>query len=255
MNRHFRWTRILLVACLCLAVMAHSAQATLTEIFVGGTVLLQGIQILTTLMPQVSELCTSVLALATTGKEIVATGQRIANALFPQNAKKDKPEGSTFKVPTIAPVVVPVISGPTASAPAADPVVPEAAMASDLARKVEVLAKSYRERQSMASQIFRPGGKGQRYADAASSYDQTVNLTTAQLLEAIAGKDAASVTAFVAAVNALPEEDRPAVAPVLSKAVEKGGRFEALHRDLECESLGSGAFEKIKKLQVAVPAR
>jgi hypothetical protein len=244
-----RFVRSLIVAVVCLGLLATSvapADARLTEIVVAGTLIFQALEVVSVLVPQLATLGTSLVGLATAGKELIATGQRIVSAMFPGRAAGDK-NGDKKRNPAPAggapaplEFKVPVISGPTPARPRAEePTGALPAERGDLASRVDELVGAYRTRG--------------RASDGASGYGVIVSSMTAQLLEAIDSGDTDAVGRFLDRVRALEPADQPAVKPVLAEAVQKGSRFEALHAPAGGAARGpaepaTGVFRQMKHL-------
>lgn len=239
----FRAIRLLLVLVLSCGVSIQSTRAMLPEIVVGGTVLFQVAQVISELLPQIATLGTSLMTLASASQEAGGTLSRLFEQIFPKRktsaSKKD-----------IGPIDVPVITGPTdaaAPAPAEDP--PAGEVSGDLEGKLSQLVTAYRQGQEPAALSHRassPRASLTREVSYATLADQT----TESLIETVRGGDERTFDKFLAAVKRLDPGDRPAIAPVLQKAVTKGSRFSRVHGD-EKGAVPHG-FAKLKALHDVV---
>lgn len=232
-----RSPRVLIVALLITGMLLTAtapARAGLTEIFVGATLLFQGLQVVGAFLPDVANLAMNILTLLQTGSQLAnslkGTFDQLGPVLGPGAARRGPPQ----KPMTLGDV--PVIGGPT---PAPSPRLPEgpadqavAGLPSDIEGRVDGLVQSFTSKVALQGVVGQPTSAGPlavQYSASVSRYDQLRIQIQTQVLDAVSDADAATVDRFAAKVRRLQPADRLAVAPVLKTVVDQGRRFGTLH--------------------------
>jgi hypothetical protein len=201
----------------------------LTEIAVGSTLLLQALAIATELLPQITELATSVLTLYRTGEELADTVRQI----FKVGAS---PPSASAKPAKPIEVVVPTISPPgvRGESPAEEPQESEPAGPRDIQQKLEALVSTTRKQDALLSGLSsrKPGHEDVAVKAGYEALAQDLERQSQELAGDLAaafekGENATLMDFVEGARSSLPASKR-GVTAVLSRFMETA-RFAVLY--------------------------
>lgn len=227
-----------------------SGQAFLTELVVGGSLLVEVGSTVVAALPQVALFATSLLTLAQSSEEIADTVKNIIGMFFPGSSKKKKaaPAATPAPAPSPAPVVATPADEPAAEAPT------DEAVASRVGDLVDAIVLGFTRQMALLAQLKElPEGSPERdalgagYSDLVSEQAGLVDGCVTMVLDAVEAGNESLVTAFDAAVRGLDPQQRIALAPVLAKVVSQGSRFAKLHG-----GTGADLFARLTELQAQI---
>ncbi len=262
-RRTSRGLALFLAFGLCLSTPT-SSRAVLTELFVGGMVLLEVAGIVGEAIPQIKALAGSVAAVVKSGHEIGNTVKGILDKIFPGSGGRKPKAGAKGRTGSGRPPADPPpgtdetgddagttpgtgsedTGGPLGDLPEiVAPRKPGGTSAGGVlarpeagegARQVEALVLAWKRRETVVQALVLAEGPGRTVleaglAEASKEYEARVERIALALTEAARVGTPALIEGFEKAAEALPEAERAAVAPVIEAVAGRGAGFRSLH--------------------------
>lgn len=233
-----------------------SSHALLTELVVGGGIILQLAGVMSEAIPQITALSGAVSALVSGGQEIVGTVKKIIDLVTPGKAKKGKPAPKKPKPPAEPPAGdTPALDEILADDPPAGesgtppgtgegpgllempelkPAKPGSGPSRDLAGQLTELSKAFLRQQGLvtAMEAADPAQKEALQAGLrtlSERYERQVEGLATDLVAAGKAGDQKAIEAFVAEGKRLSDKARAGLVPLFERLSERGTRFDSLH--------------------------
>ena len=224
-----------------------SSQAFLTELVVGGSLLVEIGGTVLAALPQVAVFASSVLTLAKTSEDIAKT---IGNIFKITSGGKDKEKSE--KKPQ------PAQQAPAQPAPKPQPQTKPApkkpskkTVDGEMDKLIDDLVLTFTRQISLLRQIQELPKKdparealGAGYAELVSESSQKIETIVTKVLDGIQNCDEKFIEAFVEKVESLEGQSQVAMVPVLTQVEDRGKSFSTLHGGTNNKHL----FEMIGKL-------
>ena len=256
------WTRslaVFLVLSLSLGPAAAPTRAMITEVIVGGTLVLQTLSVLAELLPQINALAANVFDIFKTGKEVAGSlGELLGPRKTPaggsaSSAQPSSGQSNSEPVVIDVPVILPFKprpQEPETEEPAdeqpndgnidtddgvendestvndGDQTLPEA-----MADQVGLLVRTWAQRSRLLEDLHLDSseGDGNLPVNATTSlYEALAEMLASDLVGAFESEDFSKLESFLALAEPLETPDLPALRPVLKSFVE-ACRFKILH--------------------------
>ena len=206
-----------------------SSQAFLTELVVGGSLLVEIGGTLIAALPQIAVFASSVLTLARTSEDIAKTVTNIFG--IGSGKKKEKKEKPAPAQPAQKPKPKPQPQSKPAPAKTEKIVVD-----AELAKLIDDLAVTFTRQISLLRQIQELPKKdparealGAGYAELVSESSQKIETIVTKVLDGIENCDEKYVKGFIGKIQSLEAQSQVAMVPVLTQIVDRGKSFSALH--------------------------
>ena len=225
-----------------------SSQAFLTELVVGGSLLVEIGGTLLASLPQVAVFASSVLTLAKTSEEIANTVTNIFKIGSGNKKEKKKEKPATAQPQPQQPKPQPQSKPEPAKA---EKIVVDAG----LAKLIDELALTFTRQIGLLRQIQELPQKdparealGAGYAELVSESSQKIETIVTKVLDSIENCDEKYVKGFIGKIQSLEGQSQVAMVPVLTQIVDRGKSFSALHGKADNQYLFDMVAAFAKKL-------
>jgi len=247
-NYRARKTLCFLLALWFVLCSPTSSRAFLTELVVGGHLLLEVGSTIVAAAPQLALLGGSLLTLAKTSDEIASTLSRIISFFLPKKKDATATTAPSGSQPTES---VSVAGGSSGDEDLASNAVSPSNDGAIIVQLLQRFLLSHAQQRSLYEQLSAMApddpmraAVGAGYGELVSQHASLEEKLVTGVIDAVVGSQERAVSAFEAKILSLGSSDRKAMQGVFEQVLRKGRAFSSLHRGGD----GSELFARLEKL-------